>query len=75
VDVYITWLVKRDSIIEKQLPHWFMKYTKCLKCPLPFSAAQLINPFLNPNIPANYDEEERLSANGEMPINRILSLL
>ena len=27
---------KRDFILEKQLPRWVMKYTKCLSLPFPF---------------------------------------
>ena len=37
--------VKKDFMIEKQLPHLTMKYNKCLSCPPPFYATQIISSF------------------------------
>ena len=49
-------LDKRDCIIEKHLPHWIIKYIKCLSYPLPFYTTQKINPFLNSRISANHEK-------------------
>ena len=42
---------------------------------LPFYATQIIKPFLNSMISANHDKVKELSANGEMFIKGIVSLL
>ena len=42
---------------------------------LPFYAAEIINPFLNSRIFANHDKAEILSANSEILIKGIVSLL
>ena len=52
-----------------------MKNTKWLSYQLPFYAAQKVNPFLNSINKANHDKVERLSANGEIIITGIVSLL
>jgi hypothetical protein len=52
-----------------------MKYTKCLSTLLPLYATQMISPFCNSRISANHGKVERLSANGEIFIKGIVSLL
>ena len=42
---------------------------------IPFYANQIINPFLNTRIPANHNKVDGISTNGEILINRIVSLL
>ena len=56
-------LTKSDFIIEKQLPHWFMKYINCLSYPPPLLCNSIINPFLNSRISFNHDKVKILSAN------------
>ena len=56
-------ITKSYFIIEKQLQRRILKYTKCLSYPYSFHAIQMINPFLNSRISANYDKVDRLSAN------------
>jgi hypothetical protein len=60
----------KDFIVEKQLPCWIMKCTKCLSFSLPFYATQKISPFLNSSISANHDKVIRHSANDKIFIIR-----
>ena len=59
--VFFTLFYQKRSI-DKQLPRWIRKY------PFPY---QIVNPFLNSRISDNHDLE-RLSANGEIHIKRIV---
>ena len=43
--------------------------------PFHFHATQIINPFINSKISANHDKIERLSANGETLMKKIVFLL
>ena len=63
---------KKDFIIEKQLLQ--LNYEIHFP-PLPFYATQMINPFLNSGISANHAKGERLTANGEILLKGIVSLL
>ena len=65
-----------DSTIEKQLPRRIMKCSKCLAYPLLFYATHIPTHFLDSRISANHDkEDDGLSANGEIRIKEIVSLL
>ena len=52
----------------------WLNYKKCLSY-LPFHLSQIIYPFLNSSISSNHNRVERLSANGEIFIKGIASLL
>jgi hypothetical protein len=65
---------KRDSIIEKQLPELLGNVANIFHI-LPFNATHLINPFLYSRISANHDKKGEISANGEILIKWIVSLL
>ena len=62
-------------MIEYQLPRRIMKYSKCLSSPLPLHPTQIIYPFLNSRIISNHDKVDGLSANREIFIKEIVSLL
>ena len=62
---------KKDFIIEKQLPHRIMKYTKCLSYPLPYYVTQIINPFLIQGSQPFMIKWGGLSANFEILIQRM----
>ena len=77
--LYIIWyqietvhLYKRDFIVEKYL---HVVLWNISNIPLPFYATQIINIFLNSSITANHDKVDWLSANGEIFIKGIVSLL
>ena len=52
-----------------------MKYTKFLLNPLPVYATQIINAFLSSRISAIHDKVQGLSANNEILIKGVVSLL
>ena len=62
----------RDFIIEKQLQHCIMEYTKCLSSIPFYNATQIINPFLNSRISANHDKVQGYSAIGEILIKGVV---
>jgi hypothetical protein len=67
---------QRDFTIEKQLPRFIMKKkANVFHTPLPFFATQITITFLNSRISANNDKVEGLSANREICIKVIVSLL
>ena len=49
-------LNKRDFAIEKQIACYFVRYSTCLSNPIPFYVIQIINPFLDSIISANYEK-------------------
>ena len=55
-------IIKRDYIIDKQLPRWIMKYSKCPLYLIPFYTTLIIHPFLISRISDNHEIVDGLSA-------------
>ena len=68
-------ITNRIIIIEYKLPSGIMNYNKCINTTLPFYSIQIIYPFPDLKISANYDKVEGHSDNGEALLKRIKTLL